>query len=77
MVMREGLMLSAAGIAAGLMAALLLTRYLETLLYAVRPTDPLVYAAVSAILAAAAMAGCLFPARRATHVDPAVVLREE
>jgi putative ABC transport system permease protein len=77
MVMREGLLLSAAGIAGGLIAALVLTRYLETLLYAVRPTDPLVYATVSAVLAGAAMAGCLFPARRATHVDPAVVLREE
>ncbi|HWC96448.1 MAG TPA: ABC transporter permease [Candidatus Sulfopaludibacter sp.] len=77
MVMREGLLLAAAGIASGLVAALALTRYLETLLYAIRPTDPLVFAAVSAILATAALAGCLFPARRATRVDPALVLREE
>jgi putative ABC transport system permease protein len=77
MVLREGLLLAAAGIGAGLLAALALTRYLATLLYTIRPTDPFVYAAVSAVLAAAAIAGCYVPARRATQVDPAVVLREE
>ncbi|HLK65455.1 MAG TPA: ABC transporter permease [Bryobacteraceae bacterium] len=77
MVLREGLFLAGGGILAGLLAAAGLTRYLSTLLYAVRPTDTLVYASVSATLAAAALAGCYFPARRATRVDPAVVLREE
>jgi putative ABC transport system permease protein len=77
MVLREGLWLAGSGIAAGLLAAVALTRYLSTLLYTVRPTDPVVYASVSAILAAAAVAGCYVPARRATRVDPAVVLREE
>ena len=76
MVLREGLLLALAGIGAGLAAALGLTRYLASLLYAIRPTDALVYAAVSAVLAAA-IAGCFVPARRATRVDPAVVLREE
>jgi ABC-type antimicrobial peptide transport system permease subunit len=69
--------LSAMGIAAGIAAALALTRFLEKLLYAIRPTDPMVFATVCAILAAAALAGCYFPARRATRVDPAAVLREE
>jgi putative ABC transport system permease protein len=77
MVLREGLILAGSGIAAGLLAAAALTRYLATLLYTVRPTDTLVYASVSAILAAAAVAGCYVPARRATRVDPAIVLREE
>ncbi len=77
MVLREGLYLAGSGIAAGLLAAAALTRYLSTLLYTVRPTDTGVYATVSAILAAAALAGCYFPARRATRVDPVVVLREE
>ena len=77
MVLREGLWLAGAGIAAGLLAALALTRYLATLLYTVRPADSLVYTAVSALLAAAALAGCYVPARRATRVDPAMVLREE
>jgi predicted permease len=77
MVLREGLFLAGSGIVAGLLAAAALTRYLEAQLYAVRPTDALVYAVVSAVLAAAAVAGCWVPARRATRVDPAVVLREE
>jgi predicted permease len=77
MVLREGMALAAAGIAIGIVASLGLTRYLSSLLYAVRPADPAVFAAVTAVLALAAAAGCYFPARRATHVDPAVVLREE
>jgi len=77
LVMREGFALSAAGIGIGLLAAMALTRYLKTLLFEIRPTDAPVYATVSAVLAAAALAGCYFPARRATRVDPAVVLREE
>ena len=76
-VLREGFILCAAGIALGLAAALLLTRYLETLLFAVRPTDLSVYAAVSGLLAVSALTGCYVPARRATRVDPAIVLREE
>jgi putative ABC transport system permease protein len=77
MVLREGLFLAGSGIVVGLAAAAALTRYLASLLYTVRPTDTLVYTTVSAILAASALAGCYFPARRATRVDPAVVLREE
>ncbi len=77
MVLGEGLGLAAFGIAAGAGAALGLTRYFESLLYAVKPSDPAAFASVAAILAAAAAAGCYFPARRATRVDPAVALREE
>ena len=77
MVLREGMPLAAAGVAVGVLAALALTRYLATLLYTVKPTDPAVFAAVSALLVAVAAAGCWFPARRATAVDPAMVLREE
>jgi putative ABC transport system permease protein len=76
-VLGEGLVLALIGIGAGMLAAVALTRYLATLLYTVRPTDPLVYAAVTSILIAAALSGCYFPARRATRVDPALVLREE
>jgi ABC-type antimicrobial peptide transport system permease subunit len=65
------------GVAIGLGAAFFLTRYLATLLYTIQPTDTLVYTGVSLVLAASAMAGCYFPARHATRVDPAVVLREE
>ncbi len=76
-VIGEGMALSAAGITLGIGAAFALTRYLEKLLYTIHPTDPSVYAAVCALLAGAALAGCYFPARRATRVDPAVVLRDE
>jgi len=76
-VLREGLTLCAVGVAIGLGAATLLTRYLATLLYAIRPIDALVYGGVSLVLAASALAGCYMPARHATRVDPAVVLREE
>ena len=77
LVLREGMTMAGAGVAMGIVAALVLSRYLSTLLYTVKPTDPGVFASVSALLLAAAAAGCWFPARRATTVDPAVVLREE
>jgi putative ABC transport system permease protein len=77
MVLGEAMGLAAGGIALGLAAAAALTRYLASLLYAVRPTDLGVYAGVSAVLAAAAIAGCWFPARRAISLDPNLVLREE
>jgi predicted permease len=77
LVLREGMTLAAAGVALGILAALALTRYLSTLLYAVKATDPAVFAAVAVLLLTTAAAGCWFPARRATTVDPAIVLREE
>jgi putative ABC transport system permease protein len=77
MVLREGMLLAAIGIAIGVGASLLLTRYLATMLYTVKPTDPAVFGSVGVVLAVAAAMGCWFPAMRATSVDPAVVLREE
>ena len=77
LVFREGLGLTAAGAAFGLLGAIALTRTMTTLLYGVKPTDPAVFAAVVVLLASVAAAACYFPARRATRVDPVVVLREE
>jgi len=77
MILREGMLLAVSGIAAGLLASLALTRYLATLLYTVKPSDPAVYVTVTLILAMAAIAGCCAPAFRATRVDPAITLREE
>jgi putative ABC transport system permease protein len=77
MVLREGMLLAMLGIGVGAAASLALTRYLAAMLYTVKPTDPGVFASVAGVLALAAAAGCWFPARRATSVDPAVVLREE
>jgi putative ABC transport system permease protein len=77
LVLREGAVLAAAGLALGLGAALLLTRALGGLLFGIRPTDPATYAGVSLLLAAVALTACYFPARRAVRVDPLVVLRME
>jgi putative ABC transport system permease protein len=73
LVLREVLVMTAIG--AG--AAVWLSRYLRTQLYAVSPLDAGVYAAVAALLAAVALFACLTPTRRATKIDPMVALRYE
>ncbi|HKW98419.1 MAG TPA: ABC transporter permease [Bryobacteraceae bacterium] len=74
-VLRRGIQLSALGIAAGLVGAFLLRRVLASLIFGVSPSDPLVYAGVSAVMFAVALAACYVPARRASRVDPMVALR--
>jgi predicted permease len=74
---RQGLLLAAIGIAAGLVAAAALTRAMSTLLYGVNPVDPVTYVAVAAVLATAAALASWVPARRATSVDPVRALRAE
>jgi len=76
-ILGSGLGLAALGLFIGLGAALGLTRYLEALLYSVRPTDPAVFALAITTLLLVATAACYLPARRAAQVDPMVVLREE
>jgi len=77
MVVREGVGLVVMGLALGIAGALALTRLLASSLYEVSPTDPTTFAAVPAVLVAAALLACWLPARRATRIDPMVALRCE
>jgi putative ABC transport system permease protein len=77
LVVREGLVLTAAGIAIGLVTAAAASRLLDSLLFGVRSADAATFAAGAVVLALVAAAACLLPARRAARVDPAVALRTE
>jgi ABC-type antimicrobial peptide transport system permease subunit len=75
MVLRQGLRLAFCGAAAGLAAALLLSRFAATFLPGLQWNDPLVFTAAPALLIAVAALACYLPARRATRVDPLIALR--
>jgi putative ABC transport system permease protein len=77
MVVRRGMALAGIGVAAGLLAALLLTRVLTNLLYGVTRFDLTTFALVPLLLAGIALIACLIPAGRAATLDPVVALREE
>jgi putative ABC transport system permease protein len=77
LIIGEAVRLTLAGIATGLAAAYLLTRFLESLLFKVSATDTATFAAISLILAGVALGACFAPARRATKVDPMTALRYE
>lgn len=77
MVIREAMLLTVIGIAAGLAGALALGRLLKTVLFEIKPEDPVTFAGVVVLLVAIAMLACYIPARRATKVDPMVALRYE
>ena len=77
MVLRQGLALTAAGLAAGFVASLGLTRLLASLLYEVHPTDIATILGVAVLLTGVALTGSYVPARRASKVDPAIALRSE
>jgi putative ABC transport system permease protein len=76
-VMGHGVLLALSGIAAGLTGALALTRFLASLLFEVKPTDPTTFAAVAVVLLAVATLATYVPARRAMRVDPMGALRHE
>ncbi len=77
MVVRQGLVLSAGGVAGGLLGAFGLSRVMGSLLYGVSPTDPATYVIVSALLVAIATLASWLPALRAAGVDPSRALRAE
>lgn len=77
LVIGRGMAVIFVGLALGIAGALALTRLISTMLFGVRPEDPLTYITVAILLAAVALAACYFPALRATEVDPLVALRHE
>jgi predicted permease len=77
LVLREGLILAAIGVAVGFALSLAATRILRTLLFEVSPRDPLVFSLVPVVLVMVAMLACYLPARRATRVAPIEALRGE
>ena len=77
MVLRQGLLLAGAGLVAGLLVTLLSTNALASFLFGVEPNDPFTLTMAGSVLLLTALASCYLPARRATSIDPATVLREE
>lgn len=77
LVVRQGMALTAIGLAIGVTCALLLTRMMNALLFGVGASDPLTYLSIIVALGLVALAACWFPARRAARVDPLVALRGE
>jgi ABC-type antimicrobial peptide transport system permease subunit len=73
----EGAFLVGSGVLAGLLGSLALTRFLQSMLFDVKPSDPTTFAAIAALLAAVTLFACFIPARRATRVDPLIALRHE
>jgi len=77
LIMRQGLVLAASGVAVGIALALIFTRLLRSLLFGVQPFDPVTFIGVAFLLTLIALAACYLPARRAMRVDPVVALRYE
>ncbi|HXW90400.1 MAG TPA: ABC transporter permease [Terriglobales bacterium] len=77
MVLADGARMTLLGICIGLLAALGLTRLMASMLFGVKPTDPLTFALVAVLLGAIALLACFVPAQRAMRIDPMVALRYE
>ncbi len=77
LVVSQGLRVIGLGLVAGILGSLALVRLIQSLLYGVQPTDPLVLTTVATLLAGVGVTACLLPARRATRIDPVVALSDE
>jgi putative ABC transport system permease protein len=77
LVLRESVFITVLGVGLGLAGAFAATRVLTTLLFEVKPTDPLTLALLSLLLGAVAIVAAYIPARRAAKADPLVALRYE
>ncbi|MDX2042369.1 MAG: ABC transporter permease [Acidobacteriota bacterium] len=77
LILRQGMTLALIGAALGLVVAFGLTRFLSSMLFGIRATDPMTFARVALLLIAVALLACWIPARRATKVDPMIALRCE
>jgi ABC-type antimicrobial peptide transport system permease subunit len=77
MVIRQGMILVLIGLGLGMALAFALTRLIASQLYQVSPTDPASFTVAAVLLAVVALTACVFPALRATRVDPIKALREE
>jgi putative ABC transport system permease protein len=76
-ILQQGLQLAVAGAAIGIVCAVIVSHLMATLLYGVKPTDPLSFGGVAALFVSVALLACYLPARRAMKIDPMVALRHE
>ena len=76
-IMGEGALIVIAGVGAGLFGSVMLTRFLQTMLFEIKPTDPITFTALTILLAGVALMASFIPARRASRIDPLVALRHE
>ena len=76
-ILGEGALIVVAGVGAGLFGSVMLTRFLQTMLFQIEPTDPLTFAALTILLVGVALLASFIPARRASRIDPLLALRHE
>jgi len=77
MFVRQGGLVAFTGVIVGVLAALGLTRYIQTLLFGIERLDATAFAGMSAVMLVVALLASYFPARRASRVDPVIALRSE
>jgi putative ABC transport system permease protein len=77
LVVRHGIVVAVAGVALGLAGALVVGRFMQSLLFGIKGTDPLTFASIALLLGLVALVASYVPARRAARIDPMLALRNE